>query len=111
MTFCLPIQNLVSAKEARALSDAELAAAAASGRSGIFATSAEDDTVVDNVVLGGTFDRLHAGHKILLAEAALRCRKRMVIGVTDKSMLTSKVIIIGSFCNIHITMAHCISVP
>lgn len=41
----------------------------------------------DSVVLGGTFDRLHAGHKILLTEAVLRARKRVVIGVTDATMI------------------------
>lgn len=44
----------------------------------------------DNVVLGGTFDRLHAGHKILLTEALLRCRKKLTVGVTDTCMLQSK---------------------
>lgn len=41
----------------------------------------------DSVVLGGTFDRLHSGHKILLTEAVLRARKRVVIGVTDATMI------------------------
>lgn len=41
-----------------------------------------------NVVLGGTFDRLHNGHKILLSEAALRCTERLTIGVTDSTMIT-----------------------
>lgn len=43
----------------------------------------------DNVVLGGTFDRLHVGHKILLSEAALRAKKRLVVGVTDVNMISS----------------------
>lgn len=41
-----------------------------------------------NVVLGGTFDRLHNGHKILLSEAALRCTERLTVGVTDTNMIT-----------------------
>ncbi|KAK3909819.1 Bifunctional coenzyme A synthase [Frankliniella fusca] len=52
--------------------------------------TAEDDKIFDNVVLGGTFDRLHTGHKILLSEAVLRCRRKMTVGVTDASMLKSK---------------------
>uniref|UniRef100_A0A6M2DYT0 Bifunctional coenzyme A synthase n=1 Tax=Xenopsylla cheopis TaxID=163159 RepID=A0A6M2DYT0_XENCH len=44
----------------------------------------------NNVVLGGTFDRLHVGHKILLSEAMLRANKRVVVGVTENSMLKSK---------------------
>ncbi|XP_012537652.1 bifunctional coenzyme A synthase [Monomorium pharaonis] len=45
-----------------------------------------------NVVLGGTFDRLHNGHKILLSEAALRCTERLTVGVTDTNMITSKIL-------------------
>ena len=41
-----------------------------------------------NVVLGGTFDRLHNGHKILLSEAALRCTEQLTVGVTDINMIT-----------------------
>lgn len=41
-------------------------------------------------VLGGTFDRLHAGHKILLSEAVLRSSRKVTVGVTDGPMLFSK---------------------
>lgn len=44
----------------------------------------------DDVVLGGTFDRLHCGHKILLTEAVLLARQRLVVGVTDVNMIKCK---------------------
>lgn len=54
-------------------------------------TISEDDVrVYKNVVLGGTFDRLHGGHKILLSEAILRCTDKLTVGVTDTNMLTGK---------------------
>lgn len=49
-----------------------------------------DCSVYNNVVLGGTFDRLHVGHKILLSEAVLRAKLRVVVGVTDINMIQSK---------------------
>ncbi|KAK5578901.1 hypothetical protein RB653_008576 [Dictyostelium firmibasis] len=42
------------------------------------------------VVLGGTFDRMHPGHKVMLTMAALICSEYMEVGVTDNSILTSK---------------------
>lgn len=50
----------------------------------------ENESKYNNVVLGGTFDRLHIGHKILLSEAALRAKRRLVVGVTDVNMIASK---------------------
>lgn len=41
----------------------------------------------ENVVLGGTFDRLHNGHKLLLSQAVLRATKSVTVGVTDINML------------------------
>lgn len=49
-----------------------------------------DGMEADSVVLGGTFDRLHVGHKMLLTEAVFRARKRVVVGVTDVKMIQSK---------------------
>ncbi|XP_002131624.2 bifunctional coenzyme A synthase [Ciona intestinalis] len=43
-----------------------------------------------NVVIGGTFDIIHSGHKVLLSEAALLANKRLLIGVTDGKMLERK---------------------
>lgn len=50
----------------------------------------EPDKMYKTVVLGGTFDRIHTGHKILLTEAVLRATNRLVVGVTDESMTNSK---------------------
>ncbi|XP_062893444.1 bifunctional coenzyme A synthase [Mobula hypostoma] len=43
-----------------------------------------------DVVLGGTFDRLHSAHKILLSVSCLLARKRLLIGVADGELLSSK---------------------
>lgn len=41
------------------------------------------------VVLGGTFDRLHNGHKLLLSASALLSNSQFTCGVTDGPMLES----------------------
>jgi len=47
-------------------------------------------SLYSHVVLGGTFDRLHPGHKILLTTALLRCDTRLTVGVTSPALLTRK---------------------
>ncbi|PKI61523.1 phosphopantetheine adenylyltransferase-like isoform X2 [Punica granatum] len=42
------------------------------------------------VVLGGTFDRLHDGHRLFLKAAAGLASNRIVVGVCDGPMLTKK---------------------
>ncbi|GAV60019.1 CTP_transf_2 domain-containing protein [Cephalotus follicularis] len=42
------------------------------------------------VVLGGTFDRLHDGHRLFLKAATELARDRIVVGVCDGPMLTQK---------------------
>jgi phosphopantetheine adenylyltransferase len=44
------------------------------------------------VVLGGTFDHIHNGHKILLTSAAMLARTQFTCGVTHPHMLTRKVL-------------------
>lgn len=44
----------------------------------------------DAVILGGTFDRLHIGHKLMLTEAVLRAHKSVYVGVTDESLVRSE---------------------
>lgn len=43
-----------------------------------------------NVVLGGTFDHFHVGHKLLLSTAAFVCSQSLLVGVTAASMLSRK---------------------
>ncbi|KAI0032261.1 Nucleotidylyl transferase [Vararia minispora EC-137] len=42
------------------------------------------------VALGGTFDHLHAGHKILLGMAAWIADEKIIVGVTDDALLKTK---------------------
>ncbi|GAV53800.1 hypothetical protein ZYGR_0AK03020 [Zygosaccharomyces rouxii] len=40
--------------------------------------------------LGGTFDHIHDGHKILLSMAAFITSSRLIVGVTDQDLLVNK---------------------
>lgn len=57
---------------------------------GLFDNQAKPDGLYKNVVLGGTFDRLHTGHKMLLSAAILRCQECLTVGVTSGPMIETK---------------------
>ncbi|GAA5842144.1 hypothetical protein JCM5353_002173 [Sporobolomyces roseus] len=42
------------------------------------------------VAMGGTFDHLHAGHKILLSMACSIATKKLIVGVSDDALLGKK---------------------
>ncbi|KAI0362418.1 Nucleotidylyl transferase [Trametes cingulata] len=42
------------------------------------------------VALGGTFDHLHAGHKILLSMGAWIASEKLIVGITDDALLGKK---------------------
>ncbi len=42
------------------------------------------------VCLGGTFDHMHLGHKLLLTQALLCTQDRMLVGVTGDALLKKK---------------------
>lgn len=44
----------------------------------------------DNSAVGGTFDKLHGGHKVLLSLAALLPKSKLYIGLIDDSLLVKK---------------------
>lgn len=46
----------------------------------------------DEVALGGTFDHIHNGHRLLLAVSCLLCRKKVTIGLGDGPLLQKKVL-------------------
>ncbi|KAM3720659.1 Bifunctional coenzyme A synthase [Dirofilaria immitis] len=50
------------------------------------------DKPYDAVVLGGTFDRLHNGHKMLLSRAVIAASERVVCGVTCGDMIKKKIL-------------------
>lgn len=53
-------------------------------------TEPEPLETYSDVVVGGTFDRLHGAHKTLLNISCLLANRRFVIGVCDQAMLKSK---------------------
>lgn len=51
--------------------------------------SARIEELVSHVVIGGTFDRLHNGHRVLLGAALSCARSRLVVGVTSDKMIAN----------------------
>lgn len=51
---------------------------------------ANEYPMFDYVALGGTFDKLHVGHKVLLSEAVMKCQKKLTVAVSSELMLKSK---------------------
>ena len=47
-------------------------------------------TLYNDVAVGGTFDYMHAGHKMLLSACLLSARNRLVIGITGAPLLVKK---------------------
>lgn len=50
------------------------------------------DPIYKYVALGGTFDRLHAGHRLLLTTAAFYTRTFLRVGVTKEPLLKNKLL-------------------
>lgn len=52
----------------------------------------DNDKMYKHTVMGGTYDRLHAAHKILLSNVALRALEKVTVGVTEDNMNRSKLL-------------------
>lgn len=44
----------------------------------------------NKVLLGGTFDYLHAGHQLLLLTAITKAKNMLLVGLTGDAMLSKK---------------------
>jgi len=58
--------------------------------SDIIVESQSTDKIYNHVCMGGTFDRLHTGHKILLSTALLRSKNSLTVGVAGSQLLGKK---------------------
>lgn len=56
------------------------------------ATPTNHLTSFSDVALGGTFDNIHNGHRLLLTQSALLAERRVVVGVSNGPLLTNKVL-------------------
>jgi len=67
-------------------------AAGVGGSAPLFFFDAVDGDIpkFQRVAVGGTFDQLHNGHKLLLTLAAGSCHESLVIGITGDEMLKKK---------------------
>ena len=45
-----------------------------------------------DVALGGTFDNIHNGHRLMLAQSAFLTQRRLVVGVSNGPLLVNKIL-------------------
>jgi pantetheine-phosphate adenylyltransferase len=56
-------------------------------------TNSSDARQFEQVAVGGTFDHMHSGHKILLTMTALLASKKLYCGITGSISFVSNVIV------------------
>ncbi|GAA5904825.1 hypothetical protein JCM6882_003215 [Rhodosporidiobolus microsporus] len=95
--FCVPAgvgserwEYAADGGEAVSLSAAEEGGGEEERPEGQGARAEGDGGIYDVVALGGTFDHLHAGHKILLSMACSIAARKVIVGVSDDTLLKNK---------------------
>jgi len=48
------------------------------------------DRIYNHICMGGTFDRIHVGHKILLSTALIRTKESLTVGMAGQKLLGKK---------------------
>ena len=48
--------------------------------------------IYKEIVLGGTFDHMHSGHRLLLAVSSLLCERRITVGLSEGPLLQRKIL-------------------
>ncbi|XP_050294400.1 bifunctional coenzyme A synthase-like isoform X2 [Anthonomus grandis grandis] len=51
-----------------------------------------DHKLFKHTCLGGTFDRLHTAHKLLLTDAIIRTTDKLTVGITEENMIQGKLL-------------------
>ena len=82
----LPCPTLSSSITSRSSSSSREADQSRSSNEG----ETEGEAAYPVVALGGTFDHLHAAHKLLLHSAFFLARRKLIVGVISPSLLSSK---------------------
>lgn len=89
-------EALSSARQSRgvegpvAVGDIEAALPSGDGAEDDLTIGSSDRRAWRHVAVGGTFDRLHAGHRILLAATAITATEAAYIGITGPALLQNK---------------------
>ncbi|KAK4874734.1 hypothetical protein RN001_014094 [Aquatica leii] len=84
------IDVFLDAKIGNVAADCDVLTIKGNGSDVVAAIEPHNNKIYTHTVAGGTFDRLHIAHKLLLSEVALRSSSRVTVGVTDENMLQSK---------------------
>lgn len=90
------LKQLNRYREAKGLKDVMLLESPSSGSqmNTPSTTDIGEKILFDSVVVGGTFDRLHAGHRLLLSTCVLITRQRLMVGMTGEQKTNNRSLLV-----------------